>query len=276
MIDGAYRVSVPAVKRSCLTKYFWNSAGSTPSPPAFAGSFGGALNIFANSRSKSISFLGDCPAFVRIGAQQLRRASPPQDRRQFPPQIEGVLHGDVHALPGFRAVGMAGVAGDEHARKTLRLRRRVVELVAKALADLVNRPPGDLLHLQRIGMQDPPRRGDQIVGRDVQARDPFVLIEFLELDVEADEITAFAWNDQEAAFIGRLDRRLEANVGEVGDSQDIHDAPGLIGRIPYSASPSDLRTALRAPSQPTMNRALTVSVCPACAASSRSNLTVTG
>src|SRR5271165_3127753 len=112
-----------------------------------------------------------------------------------------------------------------------------VELVAKALADLVNRPPGDLLHLQRIGMQDPPRRGDQIVGRDVQARGPFVLIEFLELDVEADEITAFAWNDQEAAFIGRLDRRLEANVGEVGDGQDIHYAPGLIGRIPIERQP---------------------------------------
>ena len=57
MIDGAYRVSVPAVKRPCLTKYFWNSAGSTPSLSASDGSFGGALNILAHLRSKSISSL---------------------------------------------------------------------------------------------------------------------------------------------------------------------------------------------------------------------------
>src|SRR5271166_1701714 len=158
MIDGAYRVSVPAVKRSCLTKYFWNSAGSTPSPPAFAGSFGGALNIFANSRSKSISFLGDCPAFVRIGAQQLRRASPPQDRRQFPPQIEGVLHGDVHALPGFRAVGMAGVAGDEHARKTLRLRRTCRKGAGRSRKPTTRRPPSPPAN--RDAGSAAPRRSD--------------------------------------------------------------------------------------------------------------------
>ena len=174
--------------------------------------------------------------------QDLRRAPPAQDRRQFPPQIEAVLHGDVHALARFRAVRMAGVAGNEHAREAVLRRplRHVVELVAKPLADLVDRPPRDLLHLQGIGMQYPPRRGDQMVGSDVPARHPLILVELVELDIEADEIAAFPGNDQEAAFIGRLDRRLHADVGEVGDGQHIHDAPGLVGRIPAQRQPERL------------------------------------
>ena len=70
-----------------------------------------------------------------------------------------------------------------------------------------------------------------MIGRDVEARHPFVLAEFLELDVEADEIAALPRNDQEAALAGRLDRRLDAEVGKVADRQDIHDAPGLVGEV---------------------------------------------
>ena len=36
IIDGAYRVATPAVKRPCATKYRWNSSGSTPSPSSSA------------------------------------------------------------------------------------------------------------------------------------------------------------------------------------------------------------------------------------------------
>ena len=50
-----YLVAVPAVKRPCLTKYSWNASGSTPSTSPEV--LGGALNIAANSRSKSISSL---------------------------------------------------------------------------------------------------------------------------------------------------------------------------------------------------------------------------
>ena len=55
IIDGAYRVATPAVNRPWATKYRWNSSGSTPSPSTSPDSFGRALNIRANSRSKSIS-----------------------------------------------------------------------------------------------------------------------------------------------------------------------------------------------------------------------------
>ena len=39
----------------------------------------------------------------------------------------------------------------------------VVKPIAQPLADLVDRPPGDLLHLEGIGAQDALRRGDQVV-----------------------------------------------------------------------------------------------------------------
>ena len=119
-------------------------------------------------------FLGDGLTFRRVGMQEARRAPLPQDRRQLPAEVEAVLHGDVHALARLRAVGVAGVAGDEHAGQPLLdlLFRHVVELVGKALADLVDRPPGNLLHVERIGLEDPLRRRDQIVGGDVAIRDP--------------------------------------------------------------------------------------------------------
>src|SRR4029077_15239380 len=85
-------------------------------------------------------FLGDGMAFVRIAMQDSWRAAPSQNRRQFPSQIEAVLHGHVHALASFRTMRVASVAGYEHAREAvspLRL-RHVVVLVAKPLADLVD------------------------------------------------------------------------------------------------------------------------------------------
>ncbi len=87
------------------------------------------------------------------------RTRPAEDGGELPAEIESVLHRDVHAPPRLRAVGMAGIAGDEDARQArgdLGL-RHVVELVGQALADLVDRPPGDLLHIQRVRVQDPPR-----------------------------------------------------------------------------------------------------------------------
>ena len=78
--------------------------------------------------------LRDRLAFRRIGMQQVRRAALAQDGGELPAEIEGVLHRDVHALPRLRAVGVAGIAGDEDARQArcdLGL-RHVVELVASA------------------------------------------------------------------------------------------------------------------------------------------------
>ena len=78
------------------------------------------------------------------------------------------------------------------AMNTLGSRRRdlalryVVELVRQPLADVVNRPPGHLLGVKLIGMENPLRLGDQFVERDVAARDPLAGFERGQLDVEAD------------------------------------------------------------------------------------------
>ena len=181
--------------------------------------------------------LGDRLALRRIGVQQVRRAAPAQHRRQLPAEIEAVLHRDVHALAGFRAVRVAGIAGDEHARQALPHSSfgHVIELVAQALADLVDRPPGDLLHVERMGIENAPRRRDQIVGRDVAIGDALVGAELVELDIQAKQIAALARNDDDAAVAGGLDQRLEADVGEIGDGEHVHHAPGVIGGVAVRA-----------------------------------------
>ena len=74
------------------------------------------------------------------------------DRRELPAEIEAVRHRDVHALPGLGAVGVAGVAGDEHPRHGgARITRRdIVETVGETLTDLVHRPPGHLFHVEGV------------------------------------------------------------------------------------------------------------------------------
>jgi hypothetical protein len=62
----------------------------------------------------------------------------------------------------------------------------VVKSVANPLTDLVDRPPGDFLHLERVGMQDTLRRRNQAVDGDVAIGDPLILFELIELDVQTD------------------------------------------------------------------------------------------
>ncbi|MGY3292139.1 hypothetical protein ACVWWP_005206 [Bradyrhizobium sp. LM3.6] len=128
---------------------------------------------------------------------------------------------------------MAGIAGDEDARQTrvdLGL-RHVVELVGQALADLVDRPPRDLLHLKCMRLQYPLRLGDHVIGGDVAIGDALAGVELGELDIEADHVAAFARDDQQAAVLRRLDQGFEADVRKIGHRQHVHHAPGMIGGI---------------------------------------------
>ena len=72
---------------------------------------------------------------------------------------------------------------------------------------------------------------DQMVGRDVAACDPLAGVQLVELDIEPDQIAALARDDEDAAVVGGLDQRLEADIGKVGDGQHIHHAPGVVGGI---------------------------------------------
>ena len=77
-------------------------------------------------------------------------------------------------------VWQASPAMNTRGRRVDVLLGHVVELVAQALADLVDRPPGNLFHVESMGLEDPPRRRDQIVGRDVAVRDPLVDVELVQ------------------------------------------------------------------------------------------------
>ena len=52
-----------------------------------------------------------------VGAQQFRPGAARENRGQFSPEVDGVLHRHVHALAGLGAVGVAGIACDEDARQ---------------------------------------------------------------------------------------------------------------------------------------------------------------
>ena len=86
-------------------------------------------------------------------------------------------------------------------------------------------------------MEYPPRLRDQIIRRDVAVGDPLAGVEIGEFDIEPDQIAAFARNDEDAAVVGRLDQRLEADVGKVGDGKHVHDAPGMVGGIAAQLAP---------------------------------------
>ena len=80
--------------------------------------------------------LGDLLAFLGVGVEQRRRAASLQHGRELPPEVERVLHGHVHALTGLRGVGVAGVPGDEDAR------RAGAHLVVVHVVELVGHPCG--------------------------------------------------------------------------------------------------------------------------------------
>ena len=91
--------------------------------------------------------------------------SPVEHRGELPAEVERVLHRHVHALAGLGAVRVAGVAGDEDARQAGPglLRGHVVEPVGDALADLVDREPRHVPHLERVRAQHPLRDLDDLL-----------------------------------------------------------------------------------------------------------------
>ena len=56
-------------------------------------------------------------------------------------------------------------------------------------------------------------------------------VHLAEVNVHSEEVAAFARDQQDAAAGSGLDGALEADIWEVRDCQDIHDAPGVIGLV---------------------------------------------
>jgi hypothetical protein len=225
-------VPIPAVKRRCCSKYCLEGLrvdAARPPVGRLIADHARPLAVELDQLAAHVLALG------AIAAQQPGCTLPPQHRGQLPAEVEAVLHREVHALAGLRAVRMAGVAGDEHARQPClrRIRRQIVVALADAVADLVDRPPGHFLHLQRVGLEDALRRGDDLLDAKLAAGDALVLGQLVHLHVQAHQVAAFARDDEQVAAVCRLDRHLVADVGEVGQRQHVHHAPGLVGRVAH-------------------------------------------
>src|SRR5699024_5868997 len=91
----------------------------------------------------------------RVGVQQCRLGLASQYGTQFPAEIIGVLHGYVHPLAGFGRMGVAGISGNKDTRLLVFafVVIEVIEAIGDALADLVNRPPGNIAYLDAVGGQ---------------------------------------------------------------------------------------------------------------------------
>ena len=149
--------------------------------------------------------LRDGLALRRVGAQQLRPGPPAQDGAELPPEVPRVGHRHVHALPGLRAVRVAGVAGDEDPR-VRPVVPHVVERVAEPLADRVHRPPPHVLHLDRVRVQDPVRHLRRAAPASRAVLEHPALVERVELEVHPHEVAALARDEQQVAVLARTPR----------------------------------------------------------------------
>ena len=96
------------------------------------------------------------------------------------------------------------------------------------MADLVDAVPGDLLHVQRVGVQDLVGLLDDDLERRVLDLAVVALGDRAQVDVHPAEVTALARDVQDVARLG-VDRALGAPVREVGVDQYVHHAPGVRG-----------------------------------------------
>ncbi len=172
--------------------------------------------------------------FARAQQGSIRAAL--QNGGELPAEVERVLHRHVHALPGLGAVSVAGVAREEQVRCGIRrgLRRQIIEAIRDPLTDLVDARPGDLLHIDRVGVQNRVRDVCELGGR--RLADLRVAgLHHTEVYVAAHHVAALTRDHQQAALAGGLHDVLGAPVGEVGRGEHVHDAPGVVGRIALQA-----------------------------------------
>ena len=167
--------------------------------------------------------------------------------RELPTEVECVLHRHVHALAGLSGVGVAGVAEDEDARHLLPgfLDWDIVEAVGHAVADLVNRPPGNVLHLDRVWVEDLVGVANDLFERGLADLAVVVRSGFAEVDVHARHRATFAWNVEDRAAIVGLDRTLGTPVWEVSFNDGVDDTPRVCGLLAYAGCAdvaADLRT----------------------------------
>ena len=79
----------------------------------------------------------------------------------------------------------------------------------------------------------------------VAVGDTLLRVQLVEFHIHAEQIAAFARQDQDIAFLRRGDQTFLADIGEIGVGENIHHAPGLVRRIAVQLpadSLADIRT----------------------------------
>ena len=82
-------------------------------------------------------------------------------------------------------------------------------------------------------MKDALRCGDESVDGDAPIGHPLLFAQFLHLYIQPHQVAPLTGDDEQIPGAGRLQDGLVANVGKVGHSKHVHDAPRLVRRIAY-------------------------------------------
>ena len=126
---------------------------------------------------------------------------------------------------------VTGVARGEHPGVAVHALGHIIKPVGEAVTDVVDRPPDHFLHIEGVRADDAVGRGNHVVLGELAVGRLLVRAQFVELDIHAEDVTAFAGQHQHVALLGRRDQTLLAHIGEVGVGQDVHHAPGLVGGV---------------------------------------------
>ena len=99
-----------------------------------------------------------------------------------------------------------------------------------ALRDLVDGEPGHLLDLDGVRREHPGGDLHHVLAAHRAHARAVLVGDLAEIDIEAHHVPALTRNEHDAPA-RRLDRGLQADVGEVGDRQDVEHAPGVVGDV---------------------------------------------
>ena len=107
----------------------------------------------------------------------------------------------------------------------------VVETLGNPLTHLINRPPGHFLYVQRVGIKNLPRPGDNVFFVKPDIRRPLVLAQQIQFNIKPAQVTALAGNSHYSPMVFRLDKALDADIGKVCCQQNVHHAPGFVSGV---------------------------------------------
>src|SRR5699024_1643155 len=128
---------------------------------------------------------------------------------------------------------MAGIAGYENSWVLFVFLAivDVIELISHAVANFVDGPPGNIFDVNRVWMQNFVGVADDLFQWSLSNSAAIVWVHRTKIDIEANKVATFAWNEQDGAAIMGLDGAFGADIWEVGFYQYVHNSPCVIGFV---------------------------------------------